>query len=170
MPVKVRYPRKESLRAPSPYIYIFFCRCSLLFQAFSTVGQIIMSSVRSRVASLVRRAFTARRPLVATISSPFSTHTSSATAATAAGASPASLLGRTARSRQSSSSGNKHILQHQKLHQHLHQQKSGLSTLRRGLTGPLSARLRLPMRGLEEFRDPEIVKVNEHKPTADESG
>lgn len=39
------------------------------------------------------------------------------------------------------------------------QQRAGLSTLRRGLAGPLSARLRLPMRGLEEFRDPEIIKV-----------
>eukprot|EP00903_Cladosiphon_okamuranus_P010183 g9642.t1 len=51
-----------------------------------------------------------------------------------------------------------------KLKNHAHhkwQQQSGLSTLRRGLTGPLSARLRLPMRGLEEFRDPEIVKAGD---------
>lgn len=39
------------------------------------------------------------------------------------------------------------------------QQRAELSTLRRGVTGPLSARVRLPMRGLEEFRDPEIIKV-----------
>lgn len=38
-------------------------------------------------------------------------------------------------------------------------QRAGLSTLRRGLTGPFSARVRLPMRGLEEFRDFKIVKV-----------
>eukprot|EP00904_Undaria_pinnatifida_P013989 jgi/Undpi1/9720/HiC_scaffold_27.g12176.m1 len=42
-----------------------------------------------------------------------------------------------------------------------HQQRAGLSTTRRGLTGPLSSRLRLPMRGLEDFRDPEIVKAGD---------
>eukprot|EP00752_Nemacystus_decipiens_P016761 g14999.t1 len=117
-----------------------------------------MTSMRGNVTSLVRRAFTARRPLVATTSPSFSIHTSSSPA-TALGASAVSLLGRTARPGQSagSSSSNENAQQHQ----HQHQQRSGLSTLRRGLTGPLSARLRLPMRGLEEFRDPEIVKAGD---------
>ena len=38
-------------------------------------------------------------------------------------------------------------------------QRAGFSTLGRGLTGPMSARKRFPMRGLEEFRDQDIVKV-----------
>lgn len=38
-------------------------------------------------------------------------------------------------------------------------QQARMTTIRGGVTGPLSARVRLPMRGLEEFRDPEIIKV-----------
>lgn len=43
--------------------------------------------------------------------------------------------------------------------QHL-PQRAEFSTLRRRPTGPMSARAWLPMRGLEEFRDPHPVKVN----------
>lgn len=94
---------------------------------------------RTAVSSLVRRAFAARRPLDVTSSSccrpafagmlPTPSHTN-----TTAGA------------------GMGYCSQQ-------NQQRAGLSTLRRGLTGPLSSRLRLPMRSLEDFRDPEIVKV-----------
>lgn len=94
---------------------------------------------RTAVSSLVRRAFAARRPLDVTSSSccrpafagmlPTPSHTN-----TTAGA------------------GMGYYSQQ-------NQQRAGLSTLRRGLTGPLSSRLRLPMRSLEDFRDPEIVKV-----------
>ncbi|CAN0195824.1 unnamed protein product [Laminaria digitata] len=97
---------------------------------------------RTAVSSLVRRAFAARRPLDVTSSSsspssccrmllPTSSHTKTASGA---GLGCCSLQ---------------------------HQQRAGLSTLRRGLTGPLSSRLRLPLRGLEEFRDPEIVKAGD---------
>ncbi|CAM9506117.1 unnamed protein product [Ectocarpus fasciculatus] len=101
-----------------------------------------MSAMRNGVvSSLLRRAFAVRRPPVSTSSS-FSpicrTTVPAATRSTA---------------ERSSCSGGQHVP-----HQH---QRAGLSTLRRGLTGPLSARLRLPMRGLEEFRDPEVVKAGD---------
>lgn len=102
----------------------------------------IMSAMRSGVvSSLLRRAFAVRRPPVSTPSS-FLTSPICRTTVPAATRSTAE---------RSSCSGGQHVP-----HQH---QRAGLSTLRRGLTGPLSARLRLPMRGLEEFRDPEVVKV-----------
>ena len=99
-----------------------------------------MSIPRATVSSLLRRAFAARRPLDVTSSSsccrpafagklPTLSHTD-----TTAGAGMGCCS-------------------------QLNQQRAGLCTLRRGLTGPLSSRLRLPMRGLEEFRDLEIVKV-----------
>lgn len=127
-----------------------------------------MSSMRAGVASLVRRAFAARRPLgvgATTSSCSISSSARCATALPAAGA-PSSLRSSTTGSGSgirplcSSSSGKKQQLQQQL------QQRSGLSTLRRGLSGPQSARLRLPMRGLEEFRDPEIVKVRERRDNA----
>lgn len=99
-----------------------------------------MSAMRSGVvSSLLRRAFAVRRPPVVSTSSSFSPICS-----TTMPAAPRSTAER-------SCSGSQHVP-----HRH---QRAGLSTLRRGLTGPLSARLRLPMRGLEEFRDPEVVKV-----------
>ncbi|CAN0025373.1 unnamed protein product [Ectocarpus sp. 12 AP-2014] len=102
-----------------------------------------MSAMRSgAVSSLLRRAFAVRRPPTVSTSSSFSPICSTTIPAAAPRSTP-----------ERSCSGSQHVP-----HRH---QRAGLSTLRRGLTGPLSARLRLPMRGLEEFRDPEVVKAGD---------
>lgn len=99
-----------------------------------------MSMPRTAVSSLVRRAFAARRSLDVTSSSSCCHPAFSGMLPTPSYPNTTAGAGMGCCSQQN-------------------QQRAGLSTLRRGLTGPLSSRLRLPMRGLEEFRDPEIVKV-----------
>ncbi|CAM9455753.1 unnamed protein product [Scytosiphon promiscuus] len=126
-----------------------------------------MASMHSSgvVSSLVRRAFAVRRPLVGTPSSFSSICTTTSLPATAVA--PGLVLGSCCSSSSSSnrSSSSRGVGQGGNGgQQHLHvpqQQRAGLSTLRRGLTGPLSARQRLPMRGLEEFTDTEIVKAGD---------
>ncbi|CAN0287681.1 unnamed protein product [Pylaiella littoralis] len=116
-----------------------------------------MASMRAGVVSLLRRAFAARRPPLGMTSCSFSSSVRCLTAVSV----PSSLRHSGSSSRvgpQCSSSGSS---KQQHKHKEKQQQRSGLSTLRRGLSGPHSARLRLPMRGLEEFRDPEVVKAGD---------